>query len=155
VPRRVRLLVDACGTPTVSVHPLDLTPQPYRVALAPGPSPVLDSPWVRHKTTRRHIYEQARAAALARYPGIQDVLLRNDRGELTESTIANLVVDLNGTLVTPAEHCGLLPGVFRQHLLAGGEVVEGILRPTDLRAARAVYLVNSLRRRWPITVIDS
>ncbi len=73
------------------------------------------------------------------------MLLVNERGELTESTIANLVVRTGGALWTPPLDAGLLPGVLRAGLLRRGEVRERVLRPEDLRGAEEVWLVNSVR----------
>ena len=81
------------------------------------------------------------------------MLLINEHGEVTESTIANLVVDLAGVLVTPPISAGLLPGVYRQHLLDTGRIVERPLRPADLRVARAIYLVNSVRGLWQVELL--
>ncbi|MFU8814860.1 MAG: chorismate-binding protein [Pseudomonadales bacterium] len=153
-PQRVRLLVGADGAVSSSTDPLDLQARPALVALARSPSPVLNNPFVAHKTTRRALYEQARREAAACSPGSQDVLLRNERGEVTESTIANVVVDLGGVLVTPPLCSGLLPGLYRQHLLNSNRLTEQVLYPQDLAAARGVYLVNSLRGMWPVTLLD-
>jgi len=83
--------------------------------------------------------------ALAERPDCDDVLLLNERGEVTESSRASLVLLLDGELVTPRLSCGLLPGVFRERLLRLGIVRERVILPADvLRAARA-WLVNSVR----------
>jgi para-aminobenzoate synthetase/4-amino-4-deoxychorismate lyase len=150
--QRVRLLVDRCGQPTVSAHPLDGSPAPRRLAIARQGLAVAGNPFVHHKTTRRDVYETARREALAG-AAADDVLLVNLAGEVTESTIANLVVDLDGVLVTPPLAAGLLPGLYRAQLLAAGTVVEHRLTPADVRRARAVYLVNSVRGMWPVTVV--
>jgi len=94
-----------------------------------------------HKTTRRAVYERA----LASRPDCDDVLLQNERGEVTESSRANLVLRLEGELVTPPLSCGLLPGVFRQRLLEYGIVRERVLVPADVLRATRVWLVNSVR----------
>ena len=75
-----------------------------------------------------------------------DVLLVNERGEVTESTRANLVAEIDGALWTPPVSCGLLPGVFRAELLRRGIVAERVLRPEDLGRAGRLWLVNSVRR---------
>jgi para-aminobenzoate synthetase/4-amino-4-deoxychorismate lyase len=80
------------------------------------------------------------------------VLLVNERGELTESTVANLVVRLDGVLWTPPLECGLLPGVLRAHLLARGEIRERVLRPEDLADAEEIWLINSVRK-WRRAVL--
>ena len=96
---------------------------------------------LRHKTTRRALYE----AALASRPGCDDVLLVNERGEVTESTRANLVLKLGGELLTPPLTSGLLPGVFRELLIRRGVVREQVLFPADVLRAERVWLVNSVR----------
>ena len=103
-----------------------------------------------HKTTQRAAYDHARGAQ----PQCDDVLLWNENGEVTESTIANVVFDFAGQLVTPAWQCGLLPGVFREHLLARGEIKEKIIKVSEIRSARRVFLINSLRR-WIPAVVDA
>ena len=102
-----------------------------------------------HKTTLREVYDDARA----RFPEAPDVLLWNEVGELTETTIGNLVVRLDGRLVTPPVSCGLLPGTFRAQLLADGEVVEQVVRRGDLDRADGVWMVNSVRGWVPISLV--
>lgn len=142
--RRVRLTVDREGDPRMEAEALAEAPQralPLRLGIAATP---VDSRsvFLYHKTTRRQVYEQAREAC----PGCDDVLLWNERGEVTESTIANLVVRLDGELVTPPLGSGLLPGVMRGWLLARGVIRERPLRLADLTRCRRIYLVSSVRR---------
>ncbi len=113
---------------------------PGRSISPPNPS-TREVPLLFNKTTERRLYEHARVAA----PMADDVLLWNARGELTESTVANLVVELDGRMVTPPVSCGLLPGVFRGDLVARGEVQERVVRVTDLAQVTRLWLVNSLR----------
>ena len=47
-------------------------------------------------------------------------MLWNERGEVTESTIANVVVEIDGVRYTPPLACGLLGGTFRGELLGVG-----------------------------------
>jgi para-aminobenzoate synthetase/4-amino-4-deoxychorismate lyase len=142
VDHRVRLLGSATGGVTVEAEPLDETrgSAPLRVALAPWPVDRRD-PLLYHKTTRREVYDRARAARR----GYDDVLLWNDRGELTESCVANLVIEVDGRRWTPPLACGLLPGTYRAWLLDQGLVRERILRLDDLDRAERVLLVSSVR----------
>ena len=142
---RLRLARD--GQRTITAQPLGQRPNPARVTLAQSPVNTADR-FLFHKTTRREIYQRA----LAERPGFDDVLLWNERGEVTESTIANVVVDLDGRRVTPAAACGLLPGTFRAWLLEKGEVEEGVVKVEDLRRCAAVYLVNSVRGMWEVHI---
>ncbi len=149
--QRVRLLVQPDGSIDLEAAGVNARPAPARVALVPAP--VLDDPFVYHKTTHRAVYQQALEQARIRDPAADDAILVNERGEVTESTIANVVADIGGELVTPPRECGLLNGIYRQHLVATGAVKERVLTPDALRRARTLYLVNSVRRRWPITLL--
>jgi para-aminobenzoate synthetase / 4-amino-4-deoxychorismate lyase len=146
-PLRVRLTLAREGTARVQSRPLPVERREPRVALAADPVDSRD-PLLFLKTTRREGYDRRRATR----PDCDDVLLVNERGELTESTIANLVLRLNGALVTPPRPSGLLPGVFRGELLRLGEITERVLTPDDLQAAEEVWLVSSLRR-WRRAVL--
>ena len=73
------------------------------------------------------------------------MLLWNEVGELTETTMGNLVVRLDGRLVTPPVTCGLLPGTFRAQLLADGEVGEQVIPRSVLDRADGGWMVNSVR----------
>jgi len=139
-PQRVRVMLDNAGTVLVTHTPLDPTPERPSVALAT--SPVNSSNrWLFHKTTRREVYDHHRAA----HPHAWDVLLWNERRELTEFTRGNVVVELDGRLVTPAREGGLLGGVFRQQLLDTGEIVESVISLDDIPGATRLWFVNSLR----------
>lgn len=103
-----------------------------RVSLATAPVNSSDR-FLFHKTTRRDFYSD-------------DVILWNERGEITESGIANVVVRINGELVTPPVSCGLLPGTFRAHLLDRGEIKERVITIEELKNASEIYLINSVRK---------
>ncbi|HEX6199973.1 MAG TPA: aminotransferase class IV, partial [Thermoanaerobaculia bacterium] len=149
---RVRLLVDAAGAVSLEASPLGRTRRPWRVALAAEPVDPADR-FLCHKTTRREVYERALSAGRRHRPGLDDVLLWNPAGELTESTIANLVLRLDGELVTPPAAAGLLPGTLRAELLARGRIREATLRPDDLARAEGIYLINSLRGWIPARLV--
>ena len=102
-------------------------PAARRARRAPG---VAARPALFHKTTRRGPYDAARRER----PDAFDVLLANEEGELTELTIGNLVVDLDGEQVTPPREAGLLAGVMRAELLARGESGSA---PSESRSSRA------------------
>ena len=104
-----------------------------------------DDPLLCHKTTRRAVYDAARAEFSR--DEADEVLLLNQRGEVCEGTIANVFVDPGdgGPLLTPALACGLLAGVLRAEMLDQGKAREAILTVDDLRTAKAIYIGNSLR----------
>ncbi|MFP4476065.1 MAG: aminodeoxychorismate synthase component I [Desulfatibacillaceae bacterium] len=140
LPHRIRLLVDRDGRATTEAYRLGSMPNPVRLVLAREP---VDSrnPFLYHKTTNRGVYDSPRASAKE----ADDVLLYNERGEITETTIANVVARLDGRLVTPPVSCGLLAGTFRRWLLDRGEVEEAVIRTDDLARATELFVVNSVR----------
>jgi para-aminobenzoate synthetase/4-amino-4-deoxychorismate lyase len=148
-PLRVRCLLSRGGEVRVETTPLAPSPEaPARVAFSARPVDSRD-PFLFHKTTRREVY----TTRAAERPDCDDVLLVNERGEVTESTLANVVARIGGALWTPPREAGLLAGVFRRHLLDTGEIRERPLRPEDLAAADEVWLVNSVRRWWPAVLV--
>jgi para-aminobenzoate synthetase/4-amino-4-deoxychorismate lyase len=139
--QRVRLQVDLHGDSTITHGPLPEPPvRPWRVTLSAQPVD-MSVPFTYFKTTQRAVYERTRAAS----PECDDVLLWNERGELTESCIANLALQRDGRWITPPVRCGLLDGVMREELLACGKIEEGLLTRDDLRHAPALALFNSVR----------
>ena len=92
-------------------------------------------------------------ARALRHPDAEDVVLVNERGELTETTIANLAVRLDGTWWTPPTTSGCLPGVERARLLDLGRLRERVLHVEDLAAADGLAVVNSLRGRREATLV--
>ena len=100
-----------------------------------------EDPFLHFKTTNRGIYDRARASR----PDCDDVLLWNEEGEVTESTIANLVAKVAGELVTPPVGSGLLAGTFREELLERAEIVERVIRVEELARAESLFLVNSVQ----------
>lgn len=112
-----------------------------RVALASAP---VDSSnrFLFHKTTRRDFYTEQ----LAQRPDCDDIIFWNERGEITESTIANVVVQIAGQMFTPPVNCGLLSGTFRAYLLEKGEIEERVITIDELKNAEELYLINSVRK---------
>jgi para-aminobenzoate synthetase/4-amino-4-deoxychorismate lyase len=138
---RARLLLHPDGR--VEVQPGALPPaatRPLRVGISARPVDPR-SVWLHHKTTRREIYDEA----VASRPDCDDVLLWNDRGELTESCVANVIVEIGGQRLTPPLGCGLLPGVERARAIAEGRAREAVVRLGDLRPGQRLWLVSSLR----------
>ena len=149
-PQRLRLRLAVDGAPALAAAPLaPLGAGPfYRAALARRPVDRNDV-FLYHKTTRRRAYEEAKAD----FPGHDDVILWNEAGEATESTIANLAVEIDGALCTPPVDGGLLPGVARAELLARGVLRERRISLEELRGASRLFLLNSVRGLFP-AVLD-
>ena len=147
---RVRLLLDSTGAPRAEAYALPATPARVRLQLASRPLLQAHSEFVRHKTTRRAHYDAFAPTDAA----VFDTVLWNAQGEVTECVRGNIALLLDGRWVTPAAHCGLLPGVGRAHWLAQGRVVEASVHLNDLPRVEALAFINSLRG-WVDAVLDA
>lgn len=140
---RVKLIMAYGGSFSIALRPFDATARedPVRVRLAATP---IDSQnlFLYHKTTHRKVYHDVIAAT----PNCDDVILWNEHGEITESTIANVIVEIDGELFTPPVECGLLGGVFRAQLLREGKIKERVITVDELKHSGTLWLVNSLRK---------
>lgn len=159
--QRVRLVLDRRGGAEISVAPLGTGAVPLgnrpparnrRVlcaGLARGPVR-RDDPFLYHKTTRRDVYESARAAR----PDCAETILWNEEGEVTEGTIANVVLRDAAGWWTPPVESGLLAGTFRDELLGRGVVRERRIGVGEVRAARGLWLISSVRGWRPCRLVD-
>ncbi|HWX80937.1 MAG TPA: aminodeoxychorismate synthase component I [Steroidobacteraceae bacterium] len=110
-------------------------------------------PFFRHKTTNRELYERLHKAA--RGAGFDEVLFTNDRGEVTEGAVSNIFVERSGRWLTPPLACGVLPGVYRRHLLeTHGAAEERVLTIADLQTADVVYICNALHGVRKVTALS-
>lgn len=144
-PQRVRMLVDQDGNVEIETTPFPASLKELHAHVARDPVHSSNI-FLFHKSTHRDLYDQARAG----FPQYDDVLLYNERNELTEFTIGNLVVEINGQLLTPPIECGVLPGTFRAHLLETGQISEKVLSIDQLKDCTKIYRINSVRKWEPV-----
>jgi para-aminobenzoate synthetase/4-amino-4-deoxychorismate lyase len=144
-PARVRVRLSRDGGLAVDLQPLPAPPDgPVRLAVDPEPVDSAD-PALFAKTTLREPYERR----FARRGDADDAVLVNERGELTETTRANLALWADGQWWTPPLESGCLPGVERARLLEAGLLRERVLLLDDLARAEELAVVSSLRGWLP------
>ena len=146
--RRVRLLLSRDGGIETEDFELSEDDSPLRVALAGSPVSSED-PFLYHKTTFRQLYDKH----LAAFPDADEVLLYNERGELSEACRYNLALKLGGQWFTPPREAGLLGGTYRELLLENGQIREKTLMVEDLARAGGIALFNSVRG-WRVAISD-
>jgi para-aminobenzoate synthetase / 4-amino-4-deoxychorismate lyase len=148
---KIRLLLDYDGGITYQTIPLSVSKNQKFIKLGLYSKPV-DSTniFLYHKTTNRQVYELAKASC----SNCDDVLLWNERGEITETCIGNIVVELNGDLLTPPVKCGLLAGTFRAKLLKESKIREEIITLETLKNTSHIYIINSVQK-WREAVLIS
>ncbi len=148
-PHRLRLRLDRRGGFEIESALVEAEQRPWRLALADKPVDHND-PFLFHKTTFRQTYREHRE----RWPTHTDVLLWNEDREITESTLANVVMRIGRRLLTPRLASGLLAGTFRAELLDRREIEEATIRLEDLGTADEILLINSVRK-WIPAILDS
>ncbi len=149
-PRRLRVVLDRRGRHRLELVALDDSAPLVRLAVATA-RVRSDDPFMCHKTTRRAVYERARSA----HPLADDVLLVNERAEVVETTIANLLYRLGDEWFTPPLASGGLPGIGREVLVSSGAVSERVLPLAQLAACDELAVVNSLRGRRAAVILGS
>lgn len=144
---KIRLYLAVDGSVRTEARTLsqDHVPDPLRIGLARHPIRS-DDPLILNKTTDRTPHNDAKATR----PDCEDVLLWNEREELTETTRANLVVRLNDELVTPPLSSGLLNGTFRQWLIDRGKLRERTLTIDEIERFQDMWLISSIRRWYGV-----
>lgn len=103
--------------------------------------------WPHHKTTLRQPYDHR----LAKHR-TDDVLLVNERGQVTGACHANLAALIDGQWWTPPLSSGCIAGISREVLLHSRYLAERILLPSDVLKADALALINSLRGWQPASL---
>lgn len=143
---KVRLTLDCQGQLTVENQelPADVaTPTRLKVMLARQRTDSRDR-FLYHKTTRRQQYNEEYQNALRQ--GLDEVLFINEKGQVTEGAISNVIIEKDGLRYTPPVDCGLLGGICRQVLLEqDSKLQERVLTPADLHTADRIYLCNAIR----------
>jgi para-aminobenzoate synthetase/4-amino-4-deoxychorismate lyase len=138
------LAVSRAGTISVETGEM---PAPATVVAAVDSMPVDPSDvFLYHKTSNRTVYDQARS----RTATVDDVILVNPSGEVTETTIGNLAVEIDGIWWTPPIAAGLLPGSYRAELIATGRLRERPITIPELKGASRLARVNGLRGWDPL-----
>jgi 4-amino-4-deoxychorismate lyase len=144
-PQRLRLELFADGSHEITRAPFvpaagDTT---WRIGLAHLARLSSTDPILRHKTSKRAVYDAARAE----HPrdSVDEVILLNEKDEVCEGTITNIFVDDgSGTLLTPPLSSGCLAGVLRTALICSKKARNRRLTLDDLRS-HPFYVGNSLR----------
>ena len=87
--------------------------------------------------------------------GEQEIIYHTADGKLLETSIGNLVLKMDGKLYTPPSTIGILPGIYRQHLLDSRQAEEKILIIEDLERAETIYACNAVRGLYELSVKEN
>lgn len=148
-PHKVRLVVDRNGD--IKCDAALIEPGAGDFEDIPLAADSIDSKnvFLYHKTTNRSVYDDAKKSI----PGAKDVLLYNEKGEITESTRANVAFMIDGELCTPPVKCGLLQGTYRAWMLDQERLTERVITVEKSLQIGEAYLMNSVRGMKKIRIL--
>ncbi len=144
-PTRVRLSVSRDGELQVSAVPLarpGWAGSELRVLISEARVNQND-PYQFHKTNCRGHYDAAFQAALD--DDFAEVLFFNLADELAEGAISNVFVQKQGRWFTPPIAAGILPGIWRQHMLQALGAEETAMDLEGVLGADRMIIGNSVR----------
>ena len=141
---RLRISIAKSGKVTCQLEKLQALPEAFCKAILVPQNANLQQPFTYFKTSYRPHLDL----------GQQEQIYYNAQGQLLESSIGNLVLQLEGHLYTPPAELGLLNGIYRQHLLETGQATEKILSLDDLKSAEKIYACNALRGLYELEIDD-
>lgn len=144
-PLRLRLELFADGRREITSAPYQPLPEDvvWNVRIAQSARLSSTDAILRHKTSKRAVYDAARAEYSR--DDADEVILLNEKDEVCEGTITNVFLDDgSGGLLTPPLSSGCLAGILRTSLICGKKVRNQRLTIDDLRR-NPFYVGNSLR----------
>ena len=129
--------------------PLNITVSPHRVNSASPLAGVKSTAYVSQLLTLDE----------AKRRGFDDAIVLNERGEVVETSSANVFWVRDGELWTPALGTGCLAGITRALVLEAASklrirAVEGAASMHALHEAHEVFLTNSTRGIQPVAELD-
>ena len=141
-PGIVRLLLSPTGSMAIEARTIEEAP-PMPVDVAVQPLPVDSADWrLRHKTTDRRFYDQAR-----RDSGAFETIFVDQDGKVTEGSFTTVFVERDGRFLTPPLKRGVLPGILRARMIDDGRAVEAELTANDLEGG--FFVGNMVRGMMP------
>ncbi len=95
----------------------------------------------------------------AKAKGVDEGILLNTLGDVTEASTSNIFLVKRGIVITPREESGLLPGITRGVVLElvtslGLKAYKRRVSLNELRGAEEAFLTNSLIELMPLVEID-
>lgn len=132
---RCRIALQKNGTFHLVITELTDLPASYLQAQLTEQKLDLATPFTYFKTSQRDHLSQSDHEQIFHLPD----------GTLLETTIGNLVLEIEGQLYTPPAHLPLLDGIYRRHLLETQQVEEKLLTLNDLTDADRIYACNAIR----------
>ena len=89
----------------------------------------------------------------AKMYGFDDAIIFNSRNEMTETSISNIAVLIEGRWITPPITAGVLPGVMRAVAIERCDIEVAPIHISDVARCESALLLNSLKIARPVSHI--
>ena len=140
---RIRLLLDRSGDFEISFARITNDMQLAKVKIS-DKKVFSGDVFLYHKTTNRDLYNKEHEKC--RREGYFDTIFTNEKNQITEGAISNIIIKKGRFYYTPPVACGLLNGIFRKNLFRNNfPIKEQVLYKDDIKKADEIYMVNSIR----------
>ncbi|MDX2128424.1 MAG: aminodeoxychorismate synthase component I [Chloroherpetonaceae bacterium] len=153
IPSKLRLLLSQNGECSIELSPLTIEVHSQKRVCFAKRRIDRNNVFFYHKTTNRILYNET-------YEKLQetnfwDAIFFNEKDEVTETCIGNIIIKNGNEFKTPPIQCGLLNGVFRDFFLkVEPRCKESILTKQDILTAEICYVANSIRGLNEVVISD-
>lgn len=154
-PNDIEPTVFAYAFPIAKEQPLDVSKvKTYRVKTD------LDLRWQRCHIKSTSLLGNVMHFQSGQIEGLDEVILYNEKGELTEASACNVFVIKNGIISTPPLDNHILPGITRRIIIdalsnrRGITVEERAINRSELVDADEVWISSSSKEIAPVVEID-
>ena len=148
----LRVTLDRASSVSVEIGEGRVWPnRPASIAIAPQTVSSTD-PYRYHKSSVRDEFEEAMAWATRH--ALDEAILTNENGYLTEGVRSTIFLRQGDRWLTPDVTSGVLPGVYRQWMIQSGKAEEAFLTPKDLQRADEIMIANAVRGRTAAHLVN-
>lgn len=139
---KIRLLLNKWGGLTIQTSAVNKSKRKCKIIINMNREYDADK-FLYHKTTNRPWDDQLK---LQRQNGYDEILYVNEKNELLEGAVTNIVIEKDGELFTPPISIGILNGCYREYLIRNNKCKERVMNIDDLLKADKISLCNSVQK---------
>ncbi len=138
---KIRLLLDKHGNTKIETTEFTYQPKSGLIKIAKD-RVNSKNVFLYHKTTNRDLFNAY--AKKLKEEKIIDFIFLNEKGNVTEGTIHNIIILKDKRLVTPKRTSGVLRGTMLEYLAKKYNIKEEKVTIEDLKKSKALFLCNSV-----------
>lgn len=146
---KIRLTLNKWGK--ISFKIIELDQQKQNLSVIISPNQIKSNKRFQYfKTTNRKLYDEE----LQQYKtkGYDELIYFNEKGNLAEGAITNILIRKDDKFYTPPVNTGILNGCYRQFILDMKDgVIEKEISLEELLNSEEIFLINSVRKEMKVS----